>query len=119
MPDLLRKSELELEHALNSVALVHEVHKVLAAEPKAPTEFPQEAGSLVLQIDEILEHTPDAHVPLEWRVLVAGIRVLASQVACLTIAKVGKGDLLAERARCDVLINELPCVVIQVPFVAR
>jgi hypothetical protein len=107
VPSLLSESELELEHALNSVALVHEVRKVLAPEPKAATEFPKQAASLVSQIDEILEHTPAAHVPLEWRVMVAGLQVLASQVACLTIAKVGKGDLLTERARCDVLISEL------------
>ncbi len=39
--------------------------------------------------------------------MVSGLRVLASHVACLTIAQGGEGDLVAERTRCDVLVGEL------------
>jgi len=103
----MRESELQLEHALNSVTLIHDIRTILTAAPGGRTEWSKEVASLVNRIVEILKHTPDMYVPPEWRTMVAGLRVLASQVACLTIAQGGEGDLVAERARCDVLVGEL------------
>ncbi len=67
----------------------------------------KEVTSLINRILEILKNTPDTNVPAEWRVVVAGLRVLASQVVCLAIAQGGEGDIIAERAKCDVLVMEL------------
>jgi hypothetical protein len=103
----MRESELRLEHALDSVALIRDIHRALSSAIGGRTGWSQEVGSLVDRIDKILEHTPDTYMPEEWHVVVAGFRVLASQVTCLTIAQSGEGDLLAERARCDVLVGEL------------
>ena len=69
--------------------------------------LPQKVGLLVKRIDEILNHTPGAHVPTEWRVVAVGLRVLASYVTRVAIAQGDEGDLVAERERCNVLVGEL------------
>lgn len=104
---MMWESELQLEHALNSVALIHDIRNILTAVPDGRAEWSREVACLVNRIVEILKLTPDAYVPAEWRVMAAGLRVLASQVACLTIAQGGEGDLVAERVRYDVLVGEL------------
>ena len=101
------KSELELKHAFNSAALIDDIRTVLNLTIDERVEWSQEVGLLINRIDDILTHTPDAYISLEWRVVLAGLRVLASQVACVAIAQGGAGDLVAERARCDVLGGEL------------
>jgi len=103
----MRETEFLLEHALNSASLVHDIRTVLSSATAGRGKWSPGIASLVDQIDKIIEHTPEKYVPAEWHVMVAGLRVLASQVACLTIAKGGEGDLLAERATCEVLIGEL------------
>ena len=103
--------ELELKHAFNSAALIDEIRTVLNSVTEGRVEWIQKVGSLVNQIDDILTHTPDAHLPPEWRVVVTGLRVLASQSACVAIAQGLEGDLVAERAKCDVLVGELSRLV--------
>ena len=103
----MRESELKLEGALDSAVLIHDIRAILNSATEGRAEWIPEVGSLVNRIDDILTNTPNAHVPTEWRVIVAGLRVLASQVACVAIAQGGNGDLIAERARCDVLASEL------------
>ena len=107
----MRESELKLKHAFNSAELIHDIRTVLNSSTKGRAEWTQEVGSLINRIDDILTHTPDAYVPTEWRIMVAGLRVLASQVACVAIAQGSEGDLLAERARCEVLVGELRRIV--------
>ena len=103
----MRESELQFEHALSSVALIHDIRTVLTAAPDRRAEWSKEVASLLNRICEILKQTPNTYVPAEWWVIVSGLRVLASHVACLTIAQGGEGDLVAERTRCDVLVGEL------------
>jgi len=100
------ESKLELEHALKSVDVIRDIRTLLTAAPDGRADWSKEVGSLVNRIVQILKHTPDTYVPVEWLVMAAGLRVLASQVACLTIAQSGEGNLIAERARCDVLVGE-------------
>jgi uncharacterized NAD(P)/FAD-binding protein YdhS len=54
-----------LEHALDSVALIHDIRTVLSSATEGRTEWSQEVGSLVDRIDKILKNTPDAYVPAE------------------------------------------------------
>ena len=101
------RSKFELEHASNSVALVHDIRTILNSTTEGRMALPQKVDLLVKRIDQILKQTPDAHVPTEWRVVVVGLRVLASQFACVAIAHGDEGNLLAERTRYDVLVGEL------------
>lgn len=105
------ESELQLEHALDSVTLIYDMRTVLNSVTESRGEWSQKVGSLIDRINKILKHTPDKYVPPEWNLMVSGLRVLDSQIACLTIAQGGEGDLLAERARCDVLVGELRRIV--------
>ena len=105
----MRAAELKLQHAFNSAELIHDIRTILNSKGRA--EWTQEVGSLINRIDDILTHTPDTYVPTEWQIVVAGLRVLASQVVCVAIARDGEGDLIAERARCDVLVDELRRIV--------
>ena len=103
----MKKSGLELEHALDSAVLIHDIRAILNSATEGRREWTLEVGSLINRIDDILTHTPDKYVPTEWRIVTAGLRVLASQVACVSIAQGGEGDLIAECARRDVLVGEL------------
>ena len=63
--------------------------------------------SLINRLDYILTHTPEACVPTEWQIVIAGLRVLASQAACIAIAHGDEVNLVEERAKFDVLVSEL------------
>ena len=108
----MQQTELQLEHACNSAALIHDIHAILNSATEVPAEWTQAVGSLINRIDATLTHTPESHVPMEWRIMVAGLHTLASQIACVAIAQGGEGDLVAERTRCDVLVNELRRLVL-------
>lgn len=103
----MKESELDLEHSFDSATLIHDIRKILKSATESRADWIQEVNSLIHRIDEILKHTPAAHVPMEWRVIVAGLRVMASQGICVAIARGGEGDLIAERTRYDVLVDEL------------
>jgi hypothetical protein len=104
---LMRESEFQLEHALDSVKFIHRIRRVLSSATEGGGKWSPGIVSLIDQIDKIIEHTPENYGLAEWHVMIAGLRVLVSQDACLTIAQGGEGDLLVERARCDVLVGEL------------
>ena len=103
----MQRVELQLEHAFNSATLIQDTHAILNSATEGQIGWTRSVSSLINRIDDILTNTPASHVPIEWRIMVAGLRVLASQVACVTIAQDGKGDLVAERTRCDILVSEL------------
>ena len=103
----MQQTELQLEHAYNSAALIHDIQAILNSATEVPVEWTRAVSSLINRIDDILTHTPESHIPIEWRIMVAGLHTLASQVACVAIAQGGEGDLVAERTRCDVLVSEL------------
>ena len=102
----MKESELQFDHALDSVSIINDIRAVLKLAAEAQAEWCLEVDSLIGRIDKILKITPKMYIPEEWPIMVAGIRVLASQIACLAIARNGDGDLLEERARCDVLVGE-------------
>ncbi len=52
----MRQSELQLEHAFNSVTLIHAIRTVLTSVPSDRVEWSKEVLSLVNQIVEILKH---------------------------------------------------------------
>ena len=101
------ESKLDIDHASNSVALIYDIRMILNSATDDKVEWCQKVDTFVDQIDKFLKQTPDGPVPVEWEVVVAGLRVLVSQVTCVAIAQGGEGDLVAERARCDVLVGEL------------
>ena len=107
----MQRAELQLKHAFNSVALIHDIHTILNSAAEGQTEWTQAVSSLINRIDDILKHTPESHVPIEWRIMVAGLHTLVSQVACVTIAQGGEGDLVAERERYNVLVADLQRLV--------
>ena len=98
---------LELKRASESVALTHDIRGLLKTAANGMPDFLEVAGSVVNRTDEILEELPDPNVPEEWHVIVAGLRALVSQAACLAIAQGGEGDLLEERARHEILTEDL------------
>ena len=103
----MRESKLDIDHASNSVALIRDIRTILNSATYDKIEWRQKVDTFVDQIDKLIKQTPDEHVPVEWKVIVAGLRVLVSQITCVAIAQGGEGDLVAERARCDVLVGEL------------
>ena len=107
----MQQTELQLEHAFNSAALIQDTHAILNSVTEGQTEWTLAVSSLINRIDDVLTHTPESHVPIEWRILVAGLHTLVSQIACVTIAQGGEGNLVAERTKCDVLVSELQRLV--------
>ncbi len=105
-------TELQLEHACNSAALIQDIQAILNSTTEVPVERTRAVSSIINRIDDILTHTPESHIPIEWRIMVAGLHTLASQVACVAIAQGVEGDLVAERTKCDVLVSELRRLVL-------
>lgn len=97
---------LELKRASESVGLFHEIRGLLKKAAKGIPDSPEEVGSIVTRVDEILADAPDSCANEEWRVIAAGLRVLGSQANCLAIAQGGEGDLLNERARLEILTED-------------
>lgn len=102
-----QRSGLELEHAIVSVNLVREIRTSLDAILDGKEGQFEELAALIGRTNEVVEETPDQYVPIEWKVMLAGLRALDSHFVCLTIAEGGGGDLVTERARCDTFIGEL------------
>ena len=97
---------LELKRASESVELFHEIRGLLKKAAKGIPDSPEEAGSIVNRIDEIVADAPDPNATEEWRVMAAGLRVSVSKANCLEIARGGEGDLLNERARLEILTED-------------
>ena len=53
----MRESELQFQHALNSVALIHDIRTILTAAPDGRAEGSKAVTSLVNRIGEILKQT--------------------------------------------------------------
>jgi hypothetical protein len=96
-------SELELEHASESVALALSIRSLLGGPHRQDSGRIAEITALIERLDAILLGTPEGHAPPEWRLMLAGLHVLACQTRCLMIAYGGEGDLISERSRFDVL----------------
>ena len=98
---------LDLKRASESVELIQDLRGILKSAAKGMPDFTEKGSSIVSRADEILENAPDHKSVEEWIVMVAGLRVLVSQAACLDIAQSGEGDLLKERARLEILTEGL------------
>lgn len=72
----MQKPELELKHALKSVAMSHDIRRLLTTAFVGRAEWSKEVVALINRIEEILKHTPNKHVPAEWLLMIAGLRVL-------------------------------------------
>ena len=103
----MRQSGLDLNHAVNSARLIYEIRAILNSEAESRQQWAQKVGSLIDRAGEILTKTPREHVPVEWRIMIAGFRVLVSQAACLSIAEGQEGDMIVEREKRDVLFDEM------------
>ena len=103
---LMQEPELELEHTLKSVAMSLEIRRLLTTTFDEQSEWSNEVIALINCIEDILKHTPDDYVPTEWRLMVAGLHVLASQITCERIAE-GGGNLTEEDTKCRTLLSKL------------
>ncbi len=101
------ESEFQLEYATQSVSLAEAARSVLRSVSRIPSKTATEIEDVADQVGRLLESTPEAAVPKQWIVLQAGLRLLASRLRCVDIAHSGDGDLIVERARSDVLMQEL------------
>ncbi len=101
------ESEFQLEHAKQSVSLSEAARSVLQSVSRVPSTTATEIKGVAEQITRFLESTPEAAVPNQWTVLQAGLRLLASRLRCVEITHSGDGDLIVERTRSDVLMQEL------------
>lgn len=104
---MMREPMLDLEHATTSVSLVIEIRALLGKAQKKSRTTAEELTGMAERIERLLNETPDDHVPAAWQIMPVGLRLLASHAQCLAIAHGEDGDLVEERARGDVLGNEL------------
>ena len=107
----MREPELDLKHAADSARLIYDIRTALNSSTEFNADWAKEVGSLIDRIDETLAKTAVAHVPIEWKILTAGVRVLLSQVNSVAIAEGGEGDLTLEKEKRDVLFGEMKRLV--------
>lgn len=104
---MIYQSELELEHALNAVTLHQKIRSLLATTFTEQEKWSNEVIELITCIEKSLQHTPDNYYPTEWKLMIAGLRVLASQITCEKIAETGQGNLIEEETKCRTLQAKL------------
>lgn len=104
---LMKEPELDLEHALKFVAINLEIRRLLTTAFGGWAEWSNEVAEIINQMEELLKHTPDEYAATEWQLMIAGLRVLASQINCEKIAESGKGNLTEESTKCKVLQTKL------------
>ena len=98
----MNDSNLELDHAFESALVILEVRETL----KIRSGGADELDRLKVRTGELCHQTPDKYLPSTWRVMNAGLSVLASHVKSVAIAHGADGDLVSEQARKQVLIGE-------------
>ena len=98
---------MDLKHAYRSASFARGARAILDSVKNDGEESSSEIAGLVRQIDNILHETPKDKTPLGWRVMDAGLRVLASQIACRQMARGEEGNLQVERTKLDVLTGDL------------
>jgi hypothetical protein len=103
----MREPMLDLEHAAAFLPLVIEIRALLGKSQKMAQTTAEELTGIAERLERLLNETPDDHAPAGWHVMPIGLRLLASHAQCLAIAHGEDGDLVEERARGDVLADEL------------
>lgn len=104
----MQKSELEIEHALRSVAISYEIRNLLNTTFDGRTEWSKNVATLITRIEEMLNDTPNEYIPAEWLLMNAGLRVLVSQIICLRIAEGNEDSNLTEAdTKCRILFGKL------------
>jgi hypothetical protein len=94
---------LQLDHLFETSALITELRRVLGSTVAADRFDVGRAKAITDRVDACLAKSAVAFVSPAWHVMLAGLRVLAADAQCLAIAQGFAGDLIAERARLDIL----------------
>ncbi len=93
---------MDLQQANESANLAEDVRAVLRQSDDAP-KIP---SGMIERVDVIIQSAA-ADTPLgEWELAAAGLRVFANLEVCREIALSGEGNLLEERARGEILLEE-------------
>lgn len=103
---LLRETEMSLDQALESAGLVFDIRSALHSNSEHLSEGIQHIDFVLERAEKLITDTPEKYVPEVWRVVACGLRLLSTQLLCLNIARGGDGNLLAERGKQDVLLEE-------------
>lgn len=101
-----RSEILDLRLADESAKLAIEIKGVLKRGGSGPNDAPRPPRDTIERIEDVLRRIPPGMAPKEWELAAEGLRVLANQEDCLSIAHTGEGDLLKERARGEVITQE-------------
>ena len=93
---------MDLQQANESANLAEDLRAVL----KQSDDAPKIPSGMIERVDAIIQSAA-ADTPLgEWELTAAGLRVFANLEACRGIALSGEGNLLEERARGEILLEE-------------
>ena len=99
---------MNLKHAIESVSLADNTRAALREMKDEGTQDPVSLAELAIQIEELIERTPQDSRLREWIVMSTGLRVLASQMALMEIARDNsEGDMSVEHTRYRLLSGEL------------
>ena len=97
-----QRTKMDLQQANESASLAEDVRAILRQSHDAPM-IP---SGIIERVDAIIRSAA-ADTPLgEWELTAAGLRVFANLEACRGIALSGEGNLLEERARGEILLEE-------------
>ena len=101
------KSYLDLEKSEKSIFLAKKIRDLLRTPLKEEPVWYQQSKNLIKEAEGVLKDTPDWYLPVEWELMVNGIRVLSCERHCMLIAKGNEdGNIQEEKTRLETLIEE-------------
>ncbi|MEN9847592.1 MAG: hypothetical protein RL368_332, partial [Pseudomonadota bacterium] len=84
---MIYQSELKIEQALQAITLHKEVRRLLIPSFTGQVEWFTNVKNIIAHIETAIEKIPEEYSPKEWKLMIAGLRVLSSQMACEKIAE--------------------------------
>ena len=97
---------MDFRQAHESADLAQDIRAALRQSDDGPNDPPKVPQGMIERVDAIIQSAP-ADTPLgEWELMAAGLRVFANLETCRKIALSREGNLLEERARGEILLEE-------------
>lgn len=98
---------MDLRLADDCANLVKEIRVTLQKSNLGQSDTAGAFRDIIERVDAIIARAQPEVETGQWELMAAGLRVLANHETCLRFAQTGEGNLLEERSRGDILVEDL------------
>ena len=98
---------MDLRLAYDCANLAQEIRGALQSSSLGQSDTASAFRDMIERVDAIIARAQPEVETGQWELMAAGLRVLANHETCLRFAQTGEGNLLEERSRGDILVEDL------------